>query len=413
MSEDKQHATYSASGAERWLACPGSIKLSENAPPEIESEYAKEGTEAHDVLAQLLNNRKKRANARQFLLRSHSAEMVKHADYVADHVEDLMEELTGSQLLVETRADYSFIEPEQFGTLDIAIVQLWGDLIIIDYKYGAGYAVDVANNKQMILYALSVADDYGYQFDRVRIQIAQPRADHPDGYIREQILTMQDLKNWIPVFKSGVAKSKLKNAPLVPGDHCRWCKAKPICPGISKKKLEEAQIDFDDESGKLALIPVNTIKVPHISNILKASELIEFWISSVRSHAYQILSSGGTIPGWKLVEKRATRKWKEPVKVSREALKKFGRETAFSIDLLSPNQLEQATKDKTFVAKHSVAISSGMTVVPEDDPRQAINQIENDFDVIDDNHERKNDNGKKTKTTGGRRNGHQGKKGRR
>ena len=42
-----EHATLSPSAAERWLVCPASIRMEATVPPEVESEYAREGTIAH------------------------------------------------------------------------------------------------------------------------------------------------------------------------------------------------------------------------------------------------------------------------------------------------------------------------------------------------------------------------------
>ena len=42
----KDHATLSASGSARWIACPPSAKLEEKFPQET-STYAEEGTAAH------------------------------------------------------------------------------------------------------------------------------------------------------------------------------------------------------------------------------------------------------------------------------------------------------------------------------------------------------------------------------
>ena len=50
---EKVHATFSPSAAERWIACPGSVKLSENCP-KTTSKYAEEGTLAHALAEQCL-----------------------------------------------------------------------------------------------------------------------------------------------------------------------------------------------------------------------------------------------------------------------------------------------------------------------------------------------------------------------
>ena len=42
------HAKLSASGAHRWLACPGSVKA-EDGIPDVTSTFAQEGTAAHEL----------------------------------------------------------------------------------------------------------------------------------------------------------------------------------------------------------------------------------------------------------------------------------------------------------------------------------------------------------------------------
>lgn len=47
------HAKLSPSSAHRWIACPGSVWLSEDAP-KTTSAYAEEGTKAHEIGASCL-----------------------------------------------------------------------------------------------------------------------------------------------------------------------------------------------------------------------------------------------------------------------------------------------------------------------------------------------------------------------
>ena len=52
----KKHALYSASGSERWINCPASICLSDGQPDLPTIAAATEGTSAHSVLEDVLNN---------------------------------------------------------------------------------------------------------------------------------------------------------------------------------------------------------------------------------------------------------------------------------------------------------------------------------------------------------------------
>jgi hypothetical protein len=42
---------------------------------------------------------------------------------------------------------------------------------------------------------------------------------------------------------------------------------------------------------------------------LKTAEVLEGWIEDLRSLATRVLEGATPVPGWKLVAKRATRKW--------------------------------------------------------------------------------------------------------
>ena len=58
----KKHSELSASGSERWIACPGSVMLSRLAPQSPESPAATEGTLAHTYLEKWLTDIIKRPN---------------------------------------------------------------------------------------------------------------------------------------------------------------------------------------------------------------------------------------------------------------------------------------------------------------------------------------------------------------
>lgn len=242
----KLHAKFSASGSSRWMVCAGSIKLSEKAPPETESKWAKEGTDAHTVLEYLLRNRHKRLAAAAFLRSKYPLQMVVHAETTLNYIEDRLAKLPGAELLIEERTNLPVSEPGQFGTADIVIVDYFGKLIVMDYKYGAGIPVHPENNSQMIYYALGVAHKLHYNFSDVELVIVQPRAWIGGKTIRTWETTIETLIAWRELFEAGIRAAKRRNAPLISGDHCRFCPAKPICPETKNSKLRKAQSAFDD-----------------------------------------------------------------------------------------------------------------------------------------------------------------------
>ncbi len=186
---ERKHSKFSASGAERWFNCPGSVELSEGIP-DTSSPWAEEGTEAHEMLEQILVASRtvgahrvfypKFSRNRKFSEKQHY-EMITHGTHAANFILGMWGSTPGSELKVEERVYLDFIDEEAFGTLDSTLVEVFGTLDIFDYKYGAGHAVSPIENLQMIFYALAVAYKYHWNFKRIRIWIIQPRVRGYDG----------------------------------------------------------------------------------------------------------------------------------------------------------------------------------------------------------------------------------------
>ncbi len=241
----KLHAKYSASGSERWLNCPGSPALSLKAPPQPENRYAVEGTDGHTCLETFLKNRNIPAYKIVKLLQGRFPDsMIEYAANTAMQIYSLIPK--GAELLCETEVRLDFVEPGMFGTVDAGIVEMFGVLWVIDYKYGAGRLVNPENNSQAIYYALGIAHKYHFNFDVVRLAIAQPRIAHKDGIFRTWDMPIPELKKWTGIFKEGVERCKDPFADLNPGRWCFFCPAQDICPAIHDGKFNQAQKAFDD-----------------------------------------------------------------------------------------------------------------------------------------------------------------------
>lgn len=394
-SDTKAHAEFSASGSERWLNCPGSIALSRSAPEQRESPYAKEGTDAHACLEFLLKNGAGITAKHSALRVAHQKwpiEMVEHALNAYEIIWDLYRQYPGAGMLVEAKVDASpFTCEGQFGTLDVAIVQEFGRLVVIDYKYGAGHLVDPAGegngNSQLVYYALGISHLYAHNFSSMDLVVIQPRAYTESGEtVRIHSMTIEQLLEWEDTFRLGVEEAKAPQAALNPGSWCRWCPAAVICPEVKKKAMEEAQIVFDDAEGIQSIPEPRMISLLHLGTILSACDKLEDWIGKVREHAMHVLERGHEVEGWKLVQKRSIRKWIDEEKTAREVYEIAGEE-GFSTKLLSPAQLEKTfpkgSKIHDLVKTCTISESSGTTLAPESDKRPAVNPVQNAFAEIE------------------------------
>ncbi len=238
MSEEKSHSRFSASGSARWLACPGSIRLSEKAPPQKENEYALDGTKAHKAVEKLLRNRHKPLATADVIRREFGVQKLVYAEQVADYVSARMKKLFEPKLLIEAEAKLPVAEPDQKGTLDIAIVEEFGKLVIADFKHGTS-VVHPEENSQLLYYALGIAHKYNYNFASVDLVILQPRARSEKHRVpRKWTTDIKTLYLWRRRFENGIKEAKRKDAPLNPGSHCYWCPAKDICPANRKSSKE-------------------------------------------------------------------------------------------------------------------------------------------------------------------------------
>lgn len=377
-TKERAHSIFPASGSERWLNCPASVNLSKDMPSQ-DSVYSIEGTKAHECLEAFLKEFLGKGlvySVKDKLLEMHPPEMVEHAweafKYIADRFDKCGD---GTILHSEIKLYNSQIHPEMFGTTDAAIVEEYGWLEVIDFKYGAGIAVDVKDNTQLIQYALGLLEKYSnLDFRGVRLIIIQPRAEHKDGPIRIHEMRLSELYEWQKLFVNGVTKATAPSPEFKSGSHCYWCPAKIKCPEISKKALKEAQADFDVIPETKAEIKkvVETFSPKELGEILTGLEKVDIWAKAVRDYAEKQLIEGKRVPGYKMVWKRAQRQWHDIEKVEKAAKAKFGKAAFSKPELLSPAQMEKATKDKEWVSKFTTEVSAGFTMVPEGDKREGV-----------------------------------------
>lgn len=267
--EEKVHARLSPSASKRWMTCPGSIKFVERLNiKDVPSKYASEGTVAHDVHEKCLLSgddadshigRKMTVDGFKFTVTESMAEAVQTSlDYIRERIADHEDWGYTAELRVEVRASlkYLAIPGLDGGTSDVVLLVWDGDTLveieIIDYKHGAGVAVEAEHNTQALCYALGSAQPVEQHIDdntNIRVTISQPRAMHKDGPIRTWEITPVELFKWQQHELIPCAEATLEeDAPLVPSDDgCRFCPAAGQCPELYKKTQEVAIADFAED----------------------------------------------------------------------------------------------------------------------------------------------------------------------
>jgi hypothetical protein len=241
------HSEYSMSGAHRWIACPASISLSRGlSSPDTEASI--EGTKTHTCFERLINSRLnggRYAEMEQLRKEGHEWSRVLRAEKAYDQVIELWQKYPGAELHAETRVDTShFTMPGNFGTVDVTISELFGKLVIADYKNGV-MPVRAEENPQCIGYALGAAKVNDYNYDSVDIGIIQPNSRTKSRTFDLWTVSMNELRRkWIPIFKKAVKATLEPKPKIAEGEWCFFCPAKVKCPAKRGKDLERAKQAF-------------------------------------------------------------------------------------------------------------------------------------------------------------------------
>jgi len=346
------HAKLSPSGAHRWMACTGSVTL-EAQFPDTSSEFAAEGTLAHEVAAKCLDSGLDPAAliGKEFDVDGFNFVVDQSmADHVKDYMSLVREYAEGGQLLVEKRVGIGHLTGEEGagGTSDAIIIK-GSEIIVIDLKYGMGVRVDADNNPQLMMYALGALYEYEVlgDFDTVTMVIHQPRLNH----VSEYSITVEQLLAFADDVVHAAEKIRWENPTFNPGEkQCKFCKAKATCPAL-RAEMAEVVGGASDLSEFADMIP-QEVSPDTSDNYLPIAmskvDIVEQWCKAVRAETERRLLAGQPVTGYKLVEGRAgNRDWRD-AKAVEEMMKKTFRmrdDQVYDFKLISPTKAEKVFKE--------------------------------------------------------------------
>jgi len=369
------------------MNCPGSVAMEEGLP-ETSSPYAIEGDGAHALAEKCLRKgvdadvyvgSEVQVKGNHIEVTEEMAEAVQvFLDYVWGLVDDDRDEL-----LIEEQFDLADLNPPgpMYGTSDAVV---WKPktrhLHVNDYKHGQGVTVDAEENSQLLYYALGVVVKLRKRPDLITVTIVQPRGFHPAGIVRKYTISFEDLIEFKHKLFAAAQATLEPDAPLRTGDWCRFCKAVATCPAQLETAQSVAMTAFDAEAPS-GLPSPETLTDEKLAFVLARSKEVVDWFRAIERHVAERLERGEQFPGYKLVPKRATRKWTD----EEAALASLSEEMGLPVEELyvkrfvSPAQAEKVLKahypkrarpdlPEDLIVKES----SGFNLAPDFDPRPAL-----------------------------------------
>jgi hypothetical protein len=407
------HATLSPSKAARWMACPGSVREEARYPDES-GPAAVDGTHTHTLLEHCikggLGDPTSMVGVR---LKDHEGEFVVDADRAArvkvaiEYIRQRVVEAPLFEILAERRVDpaYYLGRSDLSGTADVQI-RTPGVLEIIDYKDGMGI-VEAAGNPQLELYALGALASLGVPINQdtgyhtVRMTIVQPKLMVKGlPAVSSHEVKVTDLLAKLGNYVLKAAATDAPDAPLVAGDHCKFCKHKGACSALAGQVMKEVGVMFPQVTQPTDVVEIAqqsankdpaTMDNDQLRQIVEAAPLMRQLLEAAEKEVQRRLESGQTIPGLKLVHGRGSRAWVLPEEEMADKLIRMGipKSAVYVTKLVSPAQVEKLTWEKTkggekvkaslserqlktLETEYVSKVAGKLTVAPESDSRPAV-----------------------------------------
>lgn len=342
------HSEWGASGRKRRRLCPGSVRMARAAPPSAPSEWALDGTAAHELIDYCFKNGIREAELGALSCPSsygeHDEERCRAVQVMLDYVYGILDTFPDAIAHYELRVhlDSQAAPGEVFGTADVIIYIPSVDMLyVIDYKHGAGVPVEVEENEQLEQYIASACCDIYLApvSDGTTIvgTIVQPRCDHVDGPVREWTVPWERFLTLLPAIEMEISVCQRSDAPLVPSyEACHWCPA-TTCPARYTQAMSVLPAMIAEvRTVAQVLPPVDTLTVQQLSDIAANADFLIDYLKDVKSALFGIAMGGNHVPDYKLVESITHRQWYGHEMAIATALMK---QTGQDIDVIMPRKL--------------------------------------------------------------------------
>lgn len=300
-----------------------------------------------------------------------------YVDFVLEQLDIAKQNCKDPLVLIEQHVDFSEYVPDGYGTADCVIVSD-DKLHIIDFKYGMGVLVDATDNPQMKCYALGALAIYDslYDIKEVSMSIFQPRRENVSTWT----ISVDELKSWAEeVLKPKAEMAINGEGEYCPGEWCTFCRAAVRCRARAEEKLKLAQEEFK-------LPPLLTDS--EIEEILTVIPDLTKWAKEIMTYATEsAVNHGKQWNGFKVVEGRSVRKYKDENEVAKAA-KKAGYEDIYRKSVITLTEMQKLMGKATFekVLGDLIYKPPGKpTLVPNSDKREAMNisNAKNEFKMED------------------------------
>ncbi len=371
------HSIIAPSSAGIWGkpgGCTGYVSMSAAYPELEDSTASAEGTASHEIAETLIQcglAMHVTESIRTDIVGNTASNGVIFTDEMFDaawvYADDVLRESRKRGVMPHTeyRILAPYIHVESFGTVDGFLYdEAQHELLVWDYKYGFG-VVEAFENWQAINYVSGLLDELGIsgvtdQHTTVRIRIAQPRAFHQDGEVREWSILASELRGYFNVLSNNAHTALSEDATIHTGDHCRYCEALHACPAALK-----AGLDMFEVTG----VPLPVELTPQnmgvqLSIIKRAKKQLEYLESAFEEQVKSSIRSGKIVPGWSVESSYGRLKWAKPIDEVIALGDMMGQDLRRPLEAITPVQAKALGVDEALINAYSEKPNTGLKLTP-------------------------------------------------
>ena len=379
-----EHSPLGGSAAHRFMNCDGSFLkqrelIEADALENIESEYAKLGTAAHELGAKAIATG---CEPFEFLGEEFNGYIAGwpggiSLDAVQIYVSECFRILANRQeqgyMLLEDTIHLPEIHPLLRGTVDFGWWGMKQGIFLRDYKNGEGIGVSAPGNRQLLYYGFLMVnkilkDGHNLPLDMpVSLGIVQPNFygifEEPDVWVTDVKHVMdwgmtQLLPTMTRLYES--ARAVIPEDAFRPREWCQFCPVLLECP-----KMQQAFIAYHDADEEF----IAMLSDADLDRYYSMREQARRFMKALETTVHHRLVGGSKIPSAKLVEKKTARVWKPGAAAALRAA--FGDKAFTTPEVKSPAQIEKlSSTGKTLALEWGYKPeSAGLSVAPLSDPR--------------------------------------------
>ena len=365
-----KHYKIGGSTIARTIPCPAWIQKSLNIEQNPAGRAARTGSMYHEIMEKCQTEGNTPTDHLGFVYEESGhrivfdEEQLPLAQTAYDATNKLLDDLDINDLLIEPFVE--LVPKVAGGSIDL--LGLSDDektILILDYKFGR-VRVNPEENPQMLFYALAAFVDPNTKdlFDKVeKVELAIIQPQHK-GTVFRWSCNRKTLTNFGATVYNAIEQVNQGASKGNPGKHCDWCPAAPYC--VEKRDLIKSTLVLGTNSQNELTVAAGMV-----------SE-VEAWLKQTKEELYLQLNRGVRVDGWKIVEKRAIRKWKDAEKAEAYLLanvKKIPKKHLYKTELKTAPALVTFFNDRNIDLNLDRLIekkSSGTTLAPEQDSREAV-----------------------------------------